>query len=125
RAGFVRHHRNPGDNNLSTDTATDMRKRSRVVVEGADRAAARSSLYSIGLTDDDLSKPMIGVANTWIGTMPCNFHLRRLSEKIMEGVRAAGGTTLEYNTIAISDGITMGTEGMKTSLVSREIVADS
>jgi dihydroxy-acid dehydratase len=96
-----------------------------VVVEGPDRAAARSYLYSIGLTDDDLRKPMVGVANTWIGTMPCNFHLRRLSAKVMEGIRAAGGTPLEYNTIAISDGITMGTEGMKTSLVSREVIADS
>ena len=71
------------------------------------------------------SKPIVGVANTWIGTMPCNFHLRRLSAKVMEGIRAAGGTPLEYNTIAISDGITMGTEGMKTSLVSREVIADS
>jgi dihydroxy-acid dehydratase len=105
--------------------ATDTRRRSRTLVDGPDRAAARSYLYSIGLTDEDLSRPMVGVANTWIGTMPCNFHLRRLSEKVMEGIRAAGGTPLEYNTIAISDGITMGTEGMKTSLVSREIIADS
>src|SRR5712691_6385782 len=97
----------------------DPRQRSRAVVESPDRAAARSYLYSIGLTRKDMQKPMIGVANTWIGTMPCNFHLRRLSAKVMEGVRAAGGTPLEYNTIAISDGITMGTEGMKTSLVSR------
>ncbi len=107
------------------DTTVDTRRRSRALVEGADRAAARSYLYSIGLTDDDLGKPIVGVANTWIGTMPCNFHLRRLSAKVMEGIRAAGGTPLEYNTIAISDGITMGTEGMKTSLVSREVVADS
>jgi dihydroxy-acid dehydratase len=103
----------------------DTRRRSRVVVEGPDRAAARSYLYSIGLTEDDLRKPIVGVANTWIGTMPCNFHLRRLSARVMEGIRAAGGTPLEYNTIAISDGITMGTEGMKTSLVSREVIADS
>jgi dihydroxy-acid dehydratase len=103
----------------------DARHRSRSVVEGVDRAAARSYLYSIGLDDEDLRKPMVGVANTWIGTMPCNFHLRRLSAKVMEGIRAAGGTPLEYNTIAISDGITMGTEGMKTSLVSREVIADS
>jgi dihydroxy-acid dehydratase len=109
----------------SPQTTVDTRARSRQVVEGPDRAAARSYLYSIGLTDDDLRKPMVGVANTWVGTMPCNFHLRRLSEKVMEGIRAAGGTPLEYNTIAISDGITMGTEGMKTSLVSREVVADS
>jgi len=106
-------------------TTVDTRRRSRVVVEGPDRAAARSYLYSIGLDDDDLRKPIVGVANTWIGTMPCNFHLRRLSAKVMEGIRAAGGTPLEYNTIAISDGITMGTEGMKTSLVSREVIADS
>ena len=105
--------------------ATDTRRRSRTLVDGPDRAAARSYLYSIGLTDEDLSRPMVGVANTWIGTMPCNFHLRRLSEKVMEGIRAAGGTPLEYNTIAISDGITMGTSGMRASLVSREIVADS
>ena len=109
----------------SRDTAVDMRRRSRALVEGPDRAAARSYLYSIGLSDEDIEKPIVGVANTWIGTMPCNFHLRRLSAKVMDGIRAAGGTPLEYNTIAISDGITMGTEGMKTSLVSREIVADS
>ena len=109
----------------SRDTAVDTRRRSRQVVEGPDRAAARSYLYSIGLSDEDLQKPIVGVANTWIGTMPCNFHLRRLSAKVMEGIRAAGGTPLEYNTIAISDGITMGTEGMKTSLVSREVIADS
>jgi dihydroxy-acid dehydratase len=103
----------------------DLRQRSRVIVDGPDRAPARSYLYSIGLTDEDLRKPIVGVANTWIGTMPCNFHLRRLSAKVMDGIRAAGGTPLEYNTIAISDGITMGTEGMKTSLVSREVIADS
>src|SRR5213592_2458990 len=87
----------------------DLRHQSRAVVDGPDRAPARSYLYSIGLTKDDLEKPIVGVANTWIGTMPCNFHLRRLSAKVMEGIRAAGGTPLEYNTIAISDGITMGT----------------
>jgi dihydroxy-acid dehydratase len=105
--------------------SVDARHRSRAIVEGPDRAPARSYLYSIGLTDEDLRKPIVGVANTWVGTMPCNFHLRRLSAKVMEGIRAAGGTPLEYNTIAISDGITMGTEGMKTSLVSREVIADS
>src|SRR4029078_8925160 len=110
-----------GERRVSVDT----RHRSRAIVEGADCPPPRSYLYSIGLTDEDLQKPIIGVANTWVGTMPCNFHLRRLSEKVMEGVRAAGGTPLEYNTIAISDGITMGTEGMKTSLVSREVIADS
>jgi dihydroxy-acid dehydratase len=110
---------------MTVDPTLDTRRRSRAVVEGPERAAARSYLYSIGLTDDDLHRPIVGVANTWIGTMPCNFHLRRLSAKVMEGIRAAGGTPLEYNTIAVSDGITMGTEGMKTSLVSREVVADS
>ena len=108
-----------------SQVATDLRHRSRVLLDGPDRAGARSYLYSIGLSDEDLKKPMIAVANTWVGTMPCNFHLRALSEQVMEGIRAAGGTPLEFNTIAISDGITMGTEGMKTSLVSREVIADS
>jgi dihydroxy-acid dehydratase len=103
----------------------DVRERSRTIVDGPDRAPARSYLYSIGFTDEDLEKPIIGIANTWVGTMPCNFHLRRLSAKVAEGIRAGGGTPMEYNTIAISDGITMGTEGMKTSLVSREVIADS
>jgi dihydroxy-acid dehydratase len=80
---------------------------------------------AIGFTGEDLSKPLIGVANTWIETMPCNFHLRRLAAKVKEGIRAAGGTPMEFNTIAISDGETMGTEGMKASLVSREVIADS
>jgi len=115
----------PPGGRLTKQAAADLRHRSRVIVEGADRAPARSYLYSIGFTDEDLRKPIVGVANTWIGTMPCNFHLRRLSAKVMEGIRAAGGTPMEYNTIAISDGITMGTEGMKTSLVSRELIADS
>ena len=102
-----------------------LNQRSAVITEGPSRAPARAMLKAMGLTDEDLSKPMVGIANTWIETTPCNFHLRRLSEKIKEGVRAAGGTPIEYNTIAISDGITMGTEGMKTSLISREVVADS
>src|SRR5258708_545565 len=82
-------------------------------------------LKGIGFTDDELAGPIIGVANTWIETMPCNFHLRRLAAKVKEGIRAAGGTPMEFNTIAISDGVTMGTEGMKASLVSREVIADS
>src|SRR6202040_3680685 len=85
----------------------------------------RAMFKAVGFTDSDLAKPIIGVANTWIGTMPCNFHLRRLSAKVMEGIRAAGGAPLEDNTIAISDGITMGTEGMKPSLARREVIADS
>src|ERR1700745_4175696 len=103
----------------------DLKHISRSITEGRDRAGARSMFKAVGFTDDDLSKPLIGVANTWIETMPCNFHLRRLSAKVKEGIRAAGGTPMEFNTIAISDGETMGTEGMKASLVSREVIADS
>jgi dihydroxy-acid dehydratase len=105
--------------------AFDPKHNSRTITEGRDRAAARSYYYSIGFTTEDLKKPIIGIANTWIGTMPCNFNLRQLAVKVAEGVRKAGGTPMEFNTIAISDGITMGTEGMKTSLVSRELIADS
>src|ERR1700726_4552346 len=103
----------------------DLKHRSRGITDGRDRAPARSYFKSIGFTDADLARPIIGVANTWIETMPCNFHLRRLSAKMKEGIRAAGGTPMEFNTIAISDGETMGTEGMKASLVSREVIADS
>jgi dihydroxy-acid dehydratase len=103
----------------------DPKHRSRNITEGRDRAGARSMFKAIGFTDSDLSQPLIGVANTWIETMPCNFHLRRLSAKAKEGIRAAGGTPMEFNTIAISDGETMGTEGMRASLVSREVIADS
>jgi dihydroxy-acid dehydratase len=98
---------------------------SRGITEGRDRAGARSMFKAVGFTDADLSRPLIGVANTWIETMPCNFHLRRLSAKIKEGIREAGGTPMEFNTIAISDGETMGTEGMRASLVSREVITDS
>ena len=103
----------------------DLKHRSRQLTEGRERAGARSMFKAVGFTSDDLNKPLIGVANTWIETMPCNFHLRRLAAKVKEGVRAAGGTPMEFNTIAISDGETMGTEGMKASLVSREVIADS
>jgi dihydroxy-acid dehydratase len=103
----------------------DLKHRSRSITEGRSRAGARSMFKAVGFTDDDLNKPLIGVANTWIETMPCNFHLRRLSAKVKEGIRAAGGTPMEFNTIAISDGETMGTEGMKASLISREVIADS
>jgi dihydroxy-acid dehydratase len=105
--------------------AQDLREHSKVILNGRDRAGARSMLKAIGFTDADLAKPIVGIANTWIETMPCNFHLRRLAEKVKEGVRAGGGTPMELNTIAISDGVTMGTEGMKASLVSREVIADS
>jgi len=102
-----------------------MKLASYTITQGRDRAAARSQLKAIGFTDDDLKKPIIGIANTWIGTMPCNFKLRDLAVHVAQGIREAGGTPMEYNTIAISDGITMGTEGMKASLVSREVIADS
>jgi len=98
---------------------------SYTISQGKDRAPARSYFKAIGFTDEDLKKPIIGIANTWIGTMPCNFLLRDLAVKVAAGIRRAGGTPMEYNTIAISDGITMGTEGMKTSLVSRDLIADS
>jgi dihydroxy-acid dehydratase len=102
-----------------------MKLQSYTITQGRDRAPARAMLKGIGFTDEDLKKPIIGVANTWIETMPCNYNLRELAVKVKEGIRAAGGTPMEFNTIAISDGVTMGTEGMKTSLISREIVADS
>jgi dihydroxy-acid dehydratase len=105
--------------------ALDPKHRSRTLFEGKERAPARSYLKGIGYTDEDLARPIVGVANTWTETMPCNYNLRALAEKVKQGVRAAGGTPMEFNTIAISDGITMGTEGMKASLVSRELVADS
>ncbi|TMB00576.1 MAG: dihydroxy-acid dehydratase [Deltaproteobacteria bacterium] len=106
-------------------TTLDPRHRSRTLYEGRDRAPARSYLKAIGFTDEDIARPIVGIANSWTETMPCNFNLRRLAEQVKRGVREAGGTPMEFNTIAISDGITMGTEGMKTSLVSREIIADS
>src|SRR6188472_2928237 len=112
---------------MTTDTPArfDTRHKSRVMHDGRDRAAARAMLHAIGLSDDDLKKPIVGVAHSWIETMPCNFGLRRLAQAVKEGIKAAGGTPMEVNTIAISDGVTMGTEGMKASLVSREVIADS
>ena len=103
----------------------DPRRHSRILIEGPDRAGARSMFRATGLTDEDFQRPLVGIANTWIELGPCNLHLRRLAAKVKEGVRAAGGVPLEFNTIAISDGISMGTEGMKTSLISREVIADS
>ena len=109
-----------------TDPATfDLKHRSRALTEGPERAAARAYLHGIGYTAEDLAKPIIGVAHSWIETMPCNFNNRVLAAKVKEGIRAAGGTPMELNTIAISDGITMGTSGMRASLVSRELIADS
>jgi dihydroxy-acid dehydratase len=101
------------------------RPRSATVFDGPDRAHARAYMKGIGFDDDALSRPTVGIANTWIEAMPCNFHLRDLAEPIKGGVRAAGGTPMEFNTVAISDGVTMGTKGMKSSLVSREVIADS
>ena len=105
--------------------ATDARHKSRVLLEGPDRAPARAMMKAVGFTDEDLARPQIGVAHSWIGTMPCNWNHRKLAEKVMQGIRAAGGTPIEVNTISITDGITLGTEGMKGSLISREVVADS
>src|SRR5882762_9720456 len=101
------------------------RERSRIIVDVLSRAPARSYFRAVGLSDADLAKPMVGIANTWIEGMPCNSHLRHLAEKVKDGVRAGGGTPMEFNTVAISDGESMGTEGMKASLVSREVIADS
>ena len=100
-------------------------RRSAAITEGPSRAPARAMLKAVGFTDDDLHRPIIGVANTWTEIGPCNYHLRRLGEDVKEGVRAAGGTPMEFNTVSISDGITMGSEGMRASLVSREVIADS
>jgi dihydroxy-acid dehydratase len=109
---------------MTTKTALP-RPRSSAVFDGPDRAHARAYMKGIGFDDEALSRPTIGVANTWTEAMPCNFHLRGLAEHVKDGVRAAGGTPMEFNTVAISDGITMGTQGMKASLVSRELIADS
>jgi dihydroxy-acid dehydratase len=103
----------------------DPRHKSRTLLDGPDRAPARSYFKAIGFTDDDLRRPLVGVAHCWIEVTPCNWNHRKLAEKVKEGVRAAGGTPIEFNTISITDGIAMGTEGMKASLVSREVVADS
>jgi len=99
--------------------------RSHTLIDGANRAGARAMLRASGLRDEDFAKPLVGVANTWIEIGPCNYHLRELAVHVKAGIRAAGGTPLEFNTVSISDGITMGTEGMRTSLVSREVIADS
>jgi dihydroxy-acid dehydratase len=110
---------------VSTPSAFDVKHRSRALTEGPERAAARAYLHGIGYSAEDLAKPIVGVAHSWIETMPCNFNNRVLAAKVKEGIRAAGGTPMELNTIAISDGITMGTSGMRASLVSRELIADS
>ncbi len=108
-----------------TPTDQPLNRLSRVITQGAHRAPARAMLKAIGFTDEDLAKPIIGIANTWTEIGPCNYHLRELAERVKAGVRAAGGTPMEFCTVSISDGITMGTEGMKASLISREVIADS
>ena len=105
--------------------AENLKPRSAVITDGPDRAPTRAMFKATGFTDEDLSRPIVGVANTWIEIGPCNFHLRRLAAKVKEGVRAAGATPMEFNTVSISDGISMGAEGMKCSLISREVIADS
>ena len=110
---------------VNTQNGNKLNQRSRTLVAGSDRAAARAMLKAIGLSDGDLNKPLIGIANTWTEIGPCNFHLRMLAHEVKKGIRAAGGTPFEFNTVSISDGITMGTEGMKASLISREVIADS
>jgi dihydroxy-acid dehydratase len=110
---------------MSEPAAFDVKHRSRALTEGPARAAARAYLHGIGYSAEDLAKPIVGVAHSWIETMPCNFNNRVLAARVKEGIRAAGGTPMELNTIAISDGITMGTSGMRASLVSRELIADS
>src|SRR5919201_1043303 len=114
-----------GRRKVARAVSAGRRRRSRAILEGPERAPARAYLKGIGFDEAALERPIVGVANTWTETMPCNFHLRRLAERVKDGVRAAGGTPMEFNTVAISDGITMGTEGMKASLVSREVIADS
>jgi dihydroxy-acid dehydratase len=110
---------------VNAPTTFDLKHRSRALTEGPPRAAARAYLHGIGYSAEDLAKPIVGVAHSWIETMPCNFNNRVLAAKVKDGIRAAGGTPMELNTIAISDGITMGTAGMRASLVSRELIADS
>jgi len=114
--------------NLGRDSEvsnSSLKPRSTVLTDGAHRAPARAMLRAAGLKDDDFTKPLIGIANTWIEIGPCNYHLRELAVHVRDGIRAAGGTPLEFNTVSISDGITMGTEGMRASLISREVIADS
>src|SRR5580704_6291101 len=103
----------------------DPKKYSIPLTEGPNRAAARSYLRGVGFSKEDLHKPIIGVANTWTEIGPCHFHLRDVAAAVKQGIRDAGGTPMEFNTVTISDGITMGTEGMKASLISREVIADS
>src|SRR5512146_3101145 len=117
--------RRPPSMSDAPTTSDPAKRHSAALTDGPDRAGARAMLKAIGFTDEELARPIIGVATTWIETMPCNFNQRRLAESVKAGVRAAGGTPMEFNTVSISDGVTMGTEGMKASLISREVIADS
>ncbi len=108
-----------------TDSKLNMRSQSSVLLDGPSRAPARAMLHAIGFTEEELKRPLVGVAHCWTETMPCNFNHRELAEKVKEGVRAAGGTPMEFNTISVSDGVSMGTQAMKASLISREVIADS
>ena len=101
------------------------KRHSAAITDGPERAPARAMLKGIGLTDEDLARPLVGVATTWIETMPCNFNQRELAKHVKAGMRAAGGTPVEFNTVSVSDGVSMGTEGMRASLISREVIADS
>src|SRR5436190_16342868 len=106
--------------------ASDQAKRvSAALTDGVDRAAARAMLKGAGFTDEDLARPLVGVATTWIETMPCNLNQRALARHVKDGIRGAGGTPIEFNTISVSDGVSMGTSGMRASLISREVIADS
>src|SRR5437762_6527747 len=112
--------------NLPYDRPTDPAKRhSAALTDGPDRAAARAMLKAIGFTDEDLAKPLVGVATTWIETMPCNLNQRDLAKAVKEGIRESGGTPIEFNAISVSDGVSMGTTGMRASLISRDLIADS
>ena len=108
------------------DQPTDpAKRRSALLTDGVDRAPARAMLKAVGFTDDDLAKPLVGVATTWIETMPCNLNQRFLAGAVKEGIRDAGGTPVEFNAISVSDGVSMGTTGMRASLISRDLIADS
>ena len=115
----------PGRENPYDRPSDPAKRHSAALTDGPDRAPARAMLKAIGFTDDDLARPIVGVATTWIETMPCNFNQRELAQRVKAGIRAAGGTPMEFNTISVSDGVSMGTEGMRASLVSREVIADS
>ena len=110
---------------MADETIRELKWQSGAITDGPSRAPARAMLRAVGFSAEDLARPLVGVANTWIEIGPCNFHLRELADGVKAGIRAAGGTPMEFNTVSISDGITMGSPGMRASLVSREVIADS